>query len=205
MASVLSVNVSGIRPMRYRGKDVQTGIFKEPVEGKVPLRGVNLAGDDQADRSVHGGPDQAVYAFATEDYNWWQHELARALPPGQFGENLTTIGIDVSAARIGERWAIGSTILQITSPRLPCYKLATKMGDSQFVKRFAAALRPGAYFSVVQEGEIERGDRIEVASRPDHDLTVAEMMRIYLFDRERLTELLVPELPSSWREALQNS
>src|SRR5690348_6435692 len=159
MALVLSVNVGGIRVMRYRGKDVRTGIFKESVEGKVPLRGVNLAGDDQADRTVHGGPDQAVYAYAVEDYEWWQRELAHTLPPGQFGENLTTSGIDVSAACIGERWVIGSTILQITSPRLPCYKLATKMGDPQFVKRFAAALRPGAYFSVVQEGEIERGDR----------------------------------------------
>lgn len=201
---VLSVNVSGVRTIRYRGKDVKTGIFKEPVKGKVPLRGVNLLGDDQADRKVHGGPDQAVYAYATEDYAWWENELGRALPPGQFGENLTTSGSDVSSALIGERWSVGSTVLQITSPRLPCYKLATKMDDPHFIKRFASALRPGAYFSVVKEGEIEQGDPIEVVSRPGHHLTIAEMARIYLFEHDRLAELLVPELPASWRASIES-
>lgn len=203
-AAVLSVNVGGIRTIRYRGKDVATGICKEPVTGKVPLRGVNLLGDDQADRKVHGGPEQAVYAYASEDYAWWEGELDRTLPPGQFGENLTTRGIDVNAALIGEVWRVGSTVLQITAPRLPCYKLATKMDDPKFIKRFGAALRPGTYFAVIEEGEIEAGDSIEVVSRPEHHMTVADMARIYLFEHERLAELLVPELPASWREAVES-
>jgi MOSC domain-containing protein YiiM len=204
VAFVLSVNVSGLRTIRYRGKDVPTGIFKEPVKGKVALRGVNLNGDVQADRRVHGGADQAVYAYASEDYAWWSRELEHALPPGQFGENLTTSGIDVNAALIGERWRVGSTVLQVTSPRLPCYKLATKMELPGFIKMFASALRPGAYFSVVQEGEIEEGNSIEVVFRPKHRVTLAEMARIYLFERHRIAELLVPDLPASWRESIES-
>jgi MOSC domain-containing protein YiiM len=170
----------------------------------VPLRGVNLHGDDQADRKVHGGPDQVVYAYASEDYAWWENELGRALPPGQFGENLTTRGIDVNRALIGEHWSVGSTVLRITSPRLPCYKLALKMEDPHFIKRFASALRTGAYFAVVQEGEIEQGDCIQVVSRPQHYLTIGEMAHVYLFEHERLAELLVPELPGSWRETIES-
>jgi MOSC domain-containing protein YiiM len=203
-SQVISVNVGGIRTILYRGKDVPTGIFKNPVKGKVPLRGVNLLGDEQADRKVHGGPEQAVYAYASEDYAWWEGELSRSLPSGQFGENLTTRGIDIGTALIGERWRVGSALLQITAPRLPCFKLATKMEEPHFIKRFAAALRPGTYFAVVEEGEIGAGDPIEVALRPAHRLTVAEMARIYLFQRERLAELLVPELPASWREAVES-
>ncbi len=201
---VLSVNVGSIRTIRYRGKDVRTGIFKEPVTGKVALRGVNLDGDDQADRKVHGGPDQAVYAYASEDYAWWQSELDRALPAGQFGENLTTRGIDINGALIGERWRVGSTLLQVTSPRLPCFKLATKMEDARFIKRFASALRPGAYFSVIEEGDIEQGDSIDILSRPEHDLTISRMAQIFLFEHARLAELLVPELPASWRASIES-
>jgi MOSC domain-containing protein YiiM len=186
--------------MPYRGKSITTAIFKEPVQGKVALRGVNLAGDDQADRRVHGGPSQAVYAYASEDYAWWEDGLHRALPPGQFGENVTTRDIDINGARIGERWRVGSAVLQITAPRVPCYKLGLKMEDGRFIKRFGEALRPGAYFSIVREGEIQQGDPIEVLSRPAHELTIAEMMRIYMFEHHRIGELLVPELPESWRD-----
>lgn len=203
--SVLSVNVSGVRTVHYGGKAITTGIFKTPVNGRVAVQGVNLDGDDQADRTVHGGEVRAVYAYAIEDYAWWEVQLGRALPPGQFGENLTTIGIDVNDALVGERWRIGTAVLQVTVPRVPCYKLALKMEDPRFVKRFAAALRPGPYFSIAGEGEIGQGDSIEVVSRPSHDLTIAKMMKIYLFERDRLAELLVPELPLSWREWITKS
>jgi MOSC domain-containing protein YiiM len=199
-ASVISVNVGQIRTVRQRDKDVVTGIFKEPVDGRVAVTGVNLAGDDQADRSVHGGPDRAVYAYASEDYEWWSAELGRQLPPGTFGENLTTAGADVNGALVGERWRVGTTVLQVTTPRFPCYKLAMKMDDPKFVKRFGAALRLGTYLSIVTEGALERGDAIEVVHRPSHGMTIGEMSKIYLSERHRLRELLVPELPQEWTQ-----
>jgi MOSC domain-containing protein YiiM len=197
----VSVNVSAARTVEYGGEHVTTGIFKQPVEGKVALRGVNLAGDDQANREVHGGPERAVYAYAEEDYGWWRERLERALNPGRFGENLTTAEIDVNGALIGERWRAGTAILQVTAPRLPCSKLAMAMDDRTFVRAFSQALRLGAYLAVVEEGEIGAGDRVEIVSRPSHELTVAGMAQIYLFDRARVHEMLVaPELPESWRE-----
>lgn len=199
-ASVLSVNAGTVRTVRYDGKDVATGIFKEPLDGRVMVAGVNISGDDQADRSVHGGPDRALYAYAAEDYAWWSGELGRDLPPGTFGENLTTRGLDVNGALVGERWQIGSTVLQVTTPRFPCYKLAMKMGDPKFVKRFGVALRLGTYLSIVTEGALERGDAIEVVHRPAHGVTIGEMSKIYLFERHRLRELLVPELPGEWTQ-----
>lgn len=198
-ASVVSVNVGRVRTVDYGGKDVVTGIFKEPVAGSVTVAGVNLAGDDQADRTVHGGPDRAVYAYASEDYAWWNRELGRDLPPATFGENLTTEGIDASAALVGERWRIGSVVLQVTTPRFPCYKLAMKMEDPKFVKHFGAALRLGTYLSIVTEGTLQRGDAIEIVSRPAHGVTIGDMSKIYLFERQRLRELLVPELPGEWK------
>lgn len=202
-ASVVSVNVGRIRTVSSGGKDVVTGIFKEPVDGAVSVAGVNLAGDDQADRTVHGGPDRAVYAYASEDYAWWSRELGRQLPPGTFGENLTTAGIDVNAALVGERWRIGTVVLQVTTPRFPCYKLAVKMGDPTFIKRFSAALRLGSYASIATEGTLRRGDAIEIVSRPTHGMTIGEMSKIYLFERPRLRELLVPELPGEWKQWIE--
>jgi MOSC domain-containing protein YiiM len=199
--SIVSVNAGAVRTVDRGGTRITTGIFKEPVAGRVALRGVNLDGDDQADRGVHGGPDRAAYAYAAEDYNWWAHELGRACEPGTFGDNLTLRGIDVSGALIGERWRVGSAVVQVTSPRVPCYKLAMKMDDPQFVKRFAKALRPGAYLSIVQEGDVAAGDRAEILHRPSHALTLAEMTRIYFFERHRIGELLQAEdLPAAWRD-----
>ena len=199
-ASVTSVNVGAVRRLTYQGTEVSSGIFKEPAQGRVTLRGVNLEGDDQADRSVHGGPTKAVYAYAAEDYRWWETQLGRSLQPGQFGENLTTEGIDVNGSFVGERWRIGTAVLGITIPRLPCYKLGMKMGDPRFLKRFADALRPGAYLSVIEEGAISAGDSIDVIWRPEHRLTIRDAARIFLFEHDRARELLVPELPLSWRE-----
>jgi MOSC domain-containing protein YiiM len=197
---VVSVNVSALRSVEHRGKLVSTGIFKTPVEGRIPLRGVNLRGDAQADRRNHGGPVRAAYAYAEEDYRWWEETLRRTLPPGKFGENLTLRGIDVNGALIGERWRLGTAVVQVTSPRVPCFKLAIPMDDPSFVKKFAQALRPGAYLSIVEEGDVGSGDAAEVVSKPAHTLTIAQMTRIYFLERERLAEMLVPELPSHWRD-----
>ncbi len=139
---VESVNVGAPRAVQVNGHTVWTAIWKSPVEGRVPLRGVNLRGDDQADRTVHGGPDKAVYAYGAEDTEWWEAQLGVSLGPGAFGENLTVRGVPVSEATIGERWAVGSTVLEVAQPRLPCFKLGLRMGDPLFLKRFAAAGRP---------------------------------------------------------------
>jgi MOSC domain-containing protein YiiM len=196
-----SVNVSEARTVEYDGAEVRTGIFKTPVAGRVPLRGVNLAGDDQADRAVHGGPDRAIYAYAAEDYGWWRESEGRTVAPGTFGENLTLRGVDVSNAVIGERWRVGSTVLRVTSPRVPCNKLAMAMRDPKFVKAFARALRPGTYLAVETEGDIAAGDPVEILSRPGHGLSVADVARIYFFERGRVAEMLrAPELPEEWRE-----
>jgi len=198
--SVLSVNISAIRTVEYHGETVATGIFKSPVEGRTRFAGVNLRGDDQADRENHGGPIRAVYAYANEDYLWWQETLGRALSPGKFGDNLTLEGVEVSGALVGERWRVGTALLEVTSPRVPCYKLGMAMEDPRFIRTFARALRPGAYLGIVEEGDVGAGDSVAVTWRPDHNLTLAMMSRIYLFERRRLGEMLVPQLPREWRD-----
>ena len=195
-----AVSVGRPRLARYRGRTVSSAIWKQPVAGRVVVRGVNVAGDDQADRTVHGGPDKAIYAYAAEDAEWWQVELDRELGAGAFGENLTTRGIDVSAAVVGERWAIGSTVLEVAQPRLPCFKLGLRHGLPDLTRRFARALRPGAYLRIVQEGEIGAGDGLEVLWRPDHDVTVELSARAVLFEHDRLPHVLeAPALPEAWR------
>jgi MOSC domain-containing protein YiiM len=200
MASVVSVNVGGPREIDWLGKRARTAIWKEPVEGRVPVAGVNLAGDDQADRRFHGGPDKAVYAYADEDYDWWSRELDRPLEPGTFGENLTLQGLDVTAAVVGERWAIGSALLEVAQPRTPCWKIGARMDDPDFPVWFAAAGRPGAYLRIVTEGELGTGDAVDVVHRPGHGLTIGHVARIYHGDRARCGELLkAPELAEEWR------
>ena len=198
-AAVVSVNVGEIRTVTLRGRAVRTAIWKSPVSGPVRIRGVNVDGDDQADRMVHGGPEKAVYAYAAEDLAWWTAGLGRPLEPGTFGENVTTAGIDLTAALIGERWAVGTTVLEVTQPRIPCFKLGIRMGDPRFPARFAAAARPGAYLRIVSEGEIAAGDGIRVVSRPDHGVTVGLVERAYHQDRSLVPRLLdAPDLPESW-------
>lgn len=162
---IVSVNVGQLRTLTVSGSEVQTGIFKEPVEGRVAVGELGLEGDVQADRRVHGGADQAVYAYAIEDVEWWEAELGRELGPGFFGENLTLRGVDVTGARPGERWKAGGVTLEVTFPRQPCQKMATKAGDPKFVKRFANAGRPGMYLRVVEPGELAAGDPVEPLSR----------------------------------------
>jgi MOSC domain-containing protein YiiM len=198
---VESVNVGRPREVQVNGHLVSTAIWKSPVEGRVALRGVNLVGDDQADRSVHGGPDKAVYSYAAEDSSWWEAELGVPLRCAPLGENLTVRGMPVSGAVIGERWAVGSALLEVAQPRLPCFKLGLRMGDPGFPKRFAAAGRPGAYLRIVREGDVGAGDAIEVVSRPDHGVTSALVSRALLGERELLARALAaPELPAGLRD-----
>lgn len=181
-----------------------SAIGKAPVAGRVRVEGVNLAGDDQADRSVHGGPDKAVYAYASEDAAWWAAELGREVAPGMFGENLTLEGVDVSGAVIGERWRAGTVELEVSQPRLPCAKLGLRFGDLGMVRRFGGASRPGAYLRIVSEGELGAGDEVDVLSRPEHAVTVALVTNAILLDdslRERARS--APELAESLAQYLR--
>src|SRR5881275_2662538 len=159
-AIVLSVNVGTPRTTEWGGRLVTSGIWKEPVDGPVALAGVNLEGDDQADRRAHGGPDKAVYAYAVEDLRWWAQEIGRPPQYGELGENLTTEGMDVNGALVGERWAIGTTVLEVSEPRVPCWRLGVRMNDKLFPRRFTEALRPGAYLRILVEGTMGVGDEI---------------------------------------------
>jgi MOSC domain-containing protein YiiM len=198
---VVSVNIGRPRTIAWRDGTLTSAIWKQPVAGPVAVQGVNLAGDDQADREVHGGPDKAVYAYALDDYQFWQDELGVALEPGSFGENLTIDGLAVSHARIGERWQVGSAVLEVSQPRIPCYKLGVRMQDPAFPRRFAAAGRPGAYLRILREGLVAAGDAVTVVYRPEHELTAALVARAYHTDRSLLPKLLeVPELAAGWRD-----
>jgi MOSC domain-containing protein YiiM len=197
---VESVNVGTPREVRWRGQTVVTAIWKAPVRGRVRVRGVNVEGDQQGDPEVHGGVDKELYSYAAEDLEWWAGELGREVPPGSFGENLTLRGIDVSGALVGERWRVGGTLLEVSSPRTPCFKLGIRMGSQRFPRRFAAAGRPGAYLRILAEGDVAAGDPVEVVHRPGHGLTVAEVSRIYHGDHGGAERLLqVPELAGTWR------
>jgi MOSC domain-containing protein YiiM len=198
---LVSVNVGQPRPVQWQAGTATTVIWKEPVSGRVAVRGVNLAGDDQADRHVHGGPDMAVYAYALADYRFWQAELGIPLQAGLFGENLTIDGLDVSEAVVGERWQIGTAIFEVSQPRIPCYKLGIRMADPEFPRRFALAGRPGAYLRIVREGSVGAGDDVSVVDRPEHGLTVALVAHAYHSDRRLLPRLLeAPQLSASWRD-----
>jgi MOSC domain-containing protein YiiM len=198
MARVLSVNVG--RPAQIsvrRGRPVYSAIGKAPVDGPVRVEGVNLAGDQQADLRVHGGPDKAVYAYAREDTAWWEQELGRPLEPGAFGENLTLEGVEVTGALIGERWRIGTVELEVCQPRQPCFKLGLKFGDPRMLRRFALAGRPGAYLRIVTEGELHAGDEVHVVHRPDHGVTVGLVADAILRDETLLAQAsIAPELPA---------
>lgn len=190
MASVLSVNVGPVAAFRA-GRARRSAIVKTPVAGRVAVHGVNVAGDEQAERRHHGGPDQAVYAYARESYDLWQDQLGRPIADATFGENLTTAGLAVDDALVGETWAIGTTVLQVTAPRIPCLKLGARMGERGFVKRFAAARRPGAYLRILQAGELGAGDAVRVLERPGHGVTIRLVNEAHLFDPS-LVPRLVP-------------
>ena len=196
---VLSVNVGTTREVPWRGEIVTTAIWKHPVDGRVAIHGVNLDGDDQADRRVHGGPDKAVYAYAREDYDAWRDDHGVMTTPGQFGENLTVEGVDLRQAIVGEQWEVGSAVLEIAQPRLPCFKLGIRMGDPRFPRRFQAEERMGAYFRIVREGDVGAGDAIRIVARPEHGITLADMVAA-MRDASRAEALArIPRLPPFWR------
>jgi MOSC domain-containing protein YiiM len=200
VGKVLSVNVGRPREFEYGGRPATSAIWKSPAVGRIAARGVNLDGDDQADRKAHGGPDKAVYAYAVEDIRWWEKELGRSLEYGQFGENLTTQGIDVNNALVGERWEIGTTVLEVSEPRIPCWRLGARMQDKMFPRRFSDALRPGSYLRRVVEGDIGADDEIRIVERPDHDLTIRDVFRIYMRDRHEVARIpAVSKMSESWR------
>jgi MOSC domain-containing protein YiiM len=200
IGQVVSVNVGQPRTANWHDRDVTSAIWKQPVTGRRWFRGVNVDGDDQADRRVHGGPTKAVYAYAAEDYAWWGATLSVDLEPGTFGENLTVSGIELADRGVGERWRIGSAVLRVTEPRIPCFKLGMRMGDAEFVHQFADAARPGSYLAIEIEGEVGAGDPIDLLDRPDHEITIGTVERAYHGHRE-LRERLVdlPELSEAWR------
>jgi MOSC domain-containing protein YiiM len=200
-AQVLFVNVGGVRTVDVGERTITTAIWKSPVDGRVPVCGVNVSGDDQADREVHGGEHKAVYAYAWEDTLWWQQELGRDLEPGNFGENVTLSGVDVPAAVVGERWRVGSALLEVSEPRFPCFKLGLRMGDPRFVKRFAAARRTGTYLRIVEEGDVGAGDAIEIGERPDHGVTIGLFAEAYLGDHSLAGRLLeAPQVSAAWKQ-----
>ena len=201
-AHVLSVNLARVRP--NAAKDVATtGIDKHPADGPVDVRapgskadglGSGLVGDHIGDRSSHGGDDQAVYAFQREDLDEWERRLERELPNGFFGENLTTLDLEINDARIGERWRIGSeVVLQATAPRIPCATFRGWMGEKGWAKTFTAAGRPGAYLRVISSGTISTGDPIEILRRPDHDVSIGLVFRATTTERQLLPRLLAAE------------
>ncbi|MEH1055275.1 MOSC domain-containing protein [Micromonospora sp. CPCC 206171] len=174
----------------------RTGIDKRPVDGPVLLSADGVAGDFIGERAHHGGPDQAVYAYAGEDAEWWSAELGRTVPPGGFGENLTTSAVDVTGAVIGELWVIGSAVLQVTKPRTPCTTFAGFWGVPDLIKRFTVRAAPGAYLRVLREGEVGAGDPVEVVDRPAHGVTIGEVFRAMNLEPELLPRLLdAAELP----------
>lgn len=204
---VVSVNVGKPRQVEHGGKTVVTGIYKRPAEGRVALGRLNFDGDGQADPRYHGGPSRAVYAYSTENYRYWQQQLGRDdLVAGQFGENLTAEGWSERTVHLGDVFRVGSARLQVTQPRPPCSKLALRMGDPTFPKRFLASLRVGFYLAVVEEGAVGAGDPIErLAADPRH-LTIERLTRARFIDRgdrESLRLALeVPALSPDWRRDL---
>lgn len=199
---VVSVNVGVPRTVTWAGRSVTSAIWKSPIAARVAVAGVNLSGDDQADRRVHGGPDKAVYAYAEEDYVWWRAELGTELTPGTFGENVTTEGIELSESVIGTRWRIGSTVLDVAQPRMPCFKLGMRMGDAHFVERFGESGRPGVYLRIIEAGELGVGDSIFVDEPPAHGLTITDIVRAYQDPARHLLERVasIDAVPDGWRD-----
>ena len=198
---LLAVSVGGVREFDYKGRAARSAIWKTPVSGRVMARGVNLEGDDQADRGAHGGPDKAIYAYAIEDYRWWEKELGRPLQHAEFGENLTTEGIDVTGALVGDRWSVGNALLEVSEPRVPCWRLGVRMDDPAFLRRFTQAGRPGTYLRIIEEGDIGADDAIGIAERPDHDVSIGAVFRIYTRDRHEAERLLgVDKISDAWKQ-----
>ncbi|RKF24543.1 MOSC domain-containing protein [Micromonospora globbae] len=199
---VVAVNLGVVTEADWAGDaSGRSGIDKRPAEGPVLFRGDGVTGDFIGERAHHGGPDQAVYAYAEEDAGWWAAELGRPVRPGNLGENLTTYAVDVTGAVIGEQWLVGSALLQVTKPRTPCTTFAGFWGVPDLIKRFTARAMPGAYLRVLREGEAAAGDPVRVVERPAHGVTIGEVFRALNLEPELLPRLLdAADLPESLRE-----
>ena len=204
---VISLNLGTPKQVPLGNALVTTAIWKSPVQHRVALRGYNLEGDRQADLTVHGGPHKAVYLYPAEHYDDWADELPdEELPSGKFGENLTTAGVLEESVRIGDRFRIGSAVLQVTQPRIPCYKLGIRFGRSDMVKRFWMSGRSGIYFSVVEEGELGAGDIIEQVGDGPEEITVLDVVRLFRGDEndpEKLRRALRAPLRGGWKQELE--
>ncbi len=201
---ILSVNVGLPREVSWQGKLVATGIFKKPVSGPVMMGKLNLDGDGQADLTVHGGVSKAIYAYPSEHYDYWQAELPGVdLPWGMFGENFTTEGLLEETAYIGDKFRISETEVMVTEPRMPCYKLGIKFGRADIIKRFLASRRTGFYFAVVRGGMVGAGDAVELIGREQQEISVADITRLYAFEKNDLESLRraieVEALPENWK------
>ena len=202
---IISLNVGLPRLVLRNDEPVSTGIFKEPVTGRVMMRKLNLDGDRQADLSVHGGPEKAVYIYPSEHYDFWKRELPEMnLPWGMFGENLTTTGLFETETHVGDKFRVGAAEVMVTQPRIPCYKLGIRFGRVDIIKRFLISERSGFYVSVLKEGEVAAGDEFEVLEKNASGVTVVDVTRLYSTDRENVDLLrraiATEELPESWRE-----
>jgi MOSC domain-containing protein YiiM len=201
---VVSLNIGLPRTVRWKGRDVTTGIFKKPAAHRIPLRPLNFDGDRQADLAVHGGAAKAVYAYPLEHYAYWHEQLGEELPLGMFGENLTVEGLPLEhELAIGDRFRVGSAVLVVTQPRVPCYKLSVRFGRDDIVKRFLWSRRTGYYLAVEQEGDVGAGDLVEELSRDPARISVEDVIRVYAFDRHDLATLerlaTLDALPEDWR------
>ena len=201
---IISLNV-GLPRLVLRGDEpVSTGIFKEPVAGRIKLRTLNLEGDRQADLSVHGGPSKAVYVYPSEHYEFWKHEFPEmALPWGMFGENFTSEGFSEDRVSIGDQFRVGSATVMVTEPRMPCYKLALRFGRNDIIKRFLESERSGFYLAVMDEGEVGAGDEFELIAQDPHGVRVRDITRLYTSEKHNVDLLRraieVAALPESWK------
>jgi len=208
-AKLISVNVGLPRVVMSNADPVSTGIFKEPARGRVMLRTLNLDGDRQADLSVHGGPSKAVYAYPSEHYDYWKRELPEIkLPWGMFGENFTIAGLLESELNIGNKFQVGSAIVMVSEPRLPCYKLGIKFDRPDIIKKFLASERTGFYFAVLQEGEVGAGDQIELIETSKDTVKVSDITRLYSSEKHNTglfrRAIEVETLPDGWKSYFQH-
>lgn len=202
MTQLLSVNIAKtIHTGQWTGSEGRTGIDKEPINGQIRLENNGVAGDSVIDRKAHGGYDKAVYAYAREDALWWEEQIGKSIRYGAFGENLTTLGIDLNQSLIGERWSIGSAILEVSEPRIPCRVFAGFWNRPTLIKDFTEARRSGTYLRIIQEGSIEAGDQIEIVYRPKHKITILDLFEAKSGERAKIYEIQeVTELSDKYRE-----
>ena len=201
---IISVNVGLPRLALRNGEPVSTGIFKEPVSSRVMVRTLNLDGDRQADLSVHGGPQKAVYVYPSEHYEFWKHELPdMELPWGMFGENFTSEGMFETEINVGDTFRIGAAEVMVTQPRMPCYKLGIRFGRTDIIKRFLASERTGFYFSVMKEGDVGAGDEFKLMKKNVSGVRVVDVTRLYSSDKENVDlmrrAIETEALPDNWR------